>query len=285
MEILVIDFDKKFEEYMKNWLDTNKDKYSSLDEVEMRMPEIYNQWLNSPADFLSGVKPSDYFAQFQNADDLINLLIRYMSKNIGIPDPLLDAISSKKEASLSMLSEIALEKKEIPNNIDKTALQITALNLIDEINPEGLIADYIKIIQKKDIDEGVADTMIETIKVYAKDYMEAIIDALLSSSNTAIKNRFLDILMNLPYDKRVYDMLITMFKQDKEKALYASYIGKYGNKEACPILINALDWFNINYLDYIEIKNAIEELGEEITHVRQFDGDVYYESMKGMYND
>jgi hypothetical protein len=64
-----------------------------------------------------------------------------------------------------------------------------------------------------------------------------------------------------------------------------SYIGKYGNKEACPILIKALDWFNINYLDYIEIKNAIEELGEEVTHVRQFDGDVYYESMKGMYDD
>lgn len=284
MEILVIDFDSKFEKYMKEWLDTNKDTYKNLDEVEMRMPQIYEEWLNSPADWLSGSKPSGYFTQFENINDLVNLLIRYMTKKIGIPDPLLDAISLRKEDALPLLGDIVFDRKELPASIDKDALKITALNLIDEINPEGFIPDYIKALQNNDIDEGIADTMVEMIKVYAKDYMETMIDMLLTSNNTSVKNRLLDILMNLPYDKRVYDMLISMFKQDKEKALYASYLGKYGNNEACPTLIKALDWININYLDYIEIMNAIEELGEEVTHTRQFDGDVYYESMKGMHN-
>jgi hypothetical protein len=73
-----------------------------------------------------------------------------------------------------------------------------------------------------------------------------------------------------------------MFKSSGDKALYASYLGKYGNPDAVKTLKGALDWININYLDYIEIRNAIEELGGEVAHLRNFEGDKYFESMKGL---
>ena len=36
----------------------------------------------------------------------------------------------------------------------------------------------------------------------------------------------------------------------------------------------------MTYLDYLEIRNAIEELGGRVTTERDFSGDEFYESLK-----
>jgi len=43
-----------------------------------------------------------------------------------------------------------------------------------------------------------------------------------------------------------------------------------------------MDMNDISYLDYIEIVNAIEALGGEVSADREFNGDPYYESLKKM---
>ena len=43
-----------------------------------------------------------------------------------------------------------------------------------------------------------------------------------------------------------------------------------------------LELQELNYLDYLEIRDAIEELGGEVKTEREFAGDEYYESMKNM---
>ena len=47
-----------------------------------------------------------------------------------------------------------------------------------------------------------------------------------------------------------------------------------------PRMMQALDDPDINYLDYIEIANAVRALGGEVEKERSFEGDPYYESMK-----
>lgn len=284
MDIMLIDFDAKFSDYIKNWLDENAGSFENMDAVEAMMPDLYAKWLDSPQEFLSGKKPGKFFMDFE-AEDLINLMIRYEIKKIGVPDPLLDAISSKKREALPHLHDIVFKEGFLPDNIDAVALRITALNLINEIDASGYIGEYIDCISKRAIDGGVAESMVDSIKQYSKDHKDKLISAMENADSNSVKNRLLDILCALPYDKKVYDELLSMFKSSDEKALYASYLGKYGNADAVEALRHALDWININYLDYIEIRNAIEELGEEVTHVRDFEGDKYFESMKGLYDD
>ena len=281
MDIMLIDFDSEFSSYIKDWLEQNADKYTDMDEVECMMPEIYEKWLNSPQDFLSGKNPAGYFMGFEPRD-LVNLMIRYEVKKIGVPDPLLDAIVSKKKEALPYLAEIVFNEDFLPKEADRTALQIASLNLMDEIGAAEYIKQYIECVSERNIDEGVAESMVDAIKQNSSAYKDAIIQAMETTGSDSVKKRFLDILVSLPYDKRVYDELISMLKSSNEKALFASYLGKYGHKDAVKTLRNALDWLNINYLDYIEIRNAIEELGEEVTHARNFEGDKYYESMKGL---
>ena len=57
-------------------------------------------------------------------------------------------------------------------------------------------------------------------------------------------------------------------------------IAKFGDPDALPRMKQALEDPAINYLDYVEIANAVRALGGEVTSERTFDGDPYYESMK-----
>ena len=38
----------------------------------------------------------------------------------------------------------------------------------------------------------------------------------------------------------------------------------------------------LNYLDYIELRNAVEALGADVPQERDFHGDPYYESLSRM---
>jgi len=284
MDIMLIDFDAEFSEYIKNWLLEKKDTYKDMDEVEIMMPKLYFAWLNKPQEFLSGKKPVEYFMGF-DAKDLVALMIRYEAKRIGIPDPLIDAITSKKKESLQYLCEIVFGENVIPKSADAVAIQITALNLINEIDSSRYTNEYIEYISRKKIDEGVAESMVDSIKQHAKSHKVQLVTALENTDSDSAKSKLLDILCALPYEEKVYNELISMFKSSSEKALYASYLGKYGQSEAVKTLRESLDWININYLDYIEIRNAIEELGDETSHARNFEGDKFYESMKGLNDD
>ena len=67
---------------------------------------------------------------------------------------------------------------------------------------------------------------------------------------------------------------------DDRRALFASYLAKFGDDRALPALMEAAQDDRTNYLDYVEIVSAIEELGGERPPEREFNGDPYYESLK-----
>ena len=63
--------------------------------------------------------------------------------------------------------------------------------------------------------------------------------------------------------------------------MFASFLGKLGDQRAIEPLRQAMSMDDINYLDYLEIANAIEMLGGEAgNRDRDFSGDPYYESLR-----
>ena len=101
-----------------------------------------------------------------------------------------------------------------------------------------------------------------------------------SAACPAAKECIVDILCDYPTEKRVLPLLLELMDTSKNTALIASYIGKFGDTDALPRMMQALDAPEITYLDYIEIANTVRALGGEIEKERVFDGDPYYESMK-----
>ena len=56
----------------------------------------------------------------------------------------------------------------------------------------------------------------------------------------------------------------------------ASYLASYGDSRALPVLLERIAGEDINFLEFRELKYAIEALGGEYNEERDFSSDPYY---------
>ena len=272
----ILDFDANFKAYCDKWLEMNRAKFKTFDQMEDAMPEVYLRWLNSPAAFLGGETPGAFFQKYSSAPELIKWLRLYDESGVNVPDQLLDRISDLGGESVKPLLFTAKEEKYSPS------LRMLALNLLKEIDAgDAPLALCLKIVDARSEKDELAEVASELLSGMAGGHIDEIVNRL-EEVNDAARETYLDILSNFPGDERILNALLAEFERRPEAcALFAGLLGKYGDERALDALNRALEWEDINYLDYIEIKNAIEVLGGECLSERSFDGDAYYEALKG----
>ena len=270
-----INFDHQFELYAAEWMKKNAEKYkNNMDVIEMMMPDVYMEFLKKPAQWLGGKTPERYFAQFKDAQMLVELMCQYEAEKVPVPDLLLERITDLGKKSEKPL--IALFGKEsVPE-----AAQMTAISLLREIESTAPMAQYIAFIAGLDEPDEKGDMCAESLENMGDSVVAPILEALDGAGETG-REIFADILCNFPGDDRIFDLLMERFMtQNDKKALFASYLAKLGDERALPALNEAAMARDINYLDFVEISSAIEALGGDRPAEREFSGDPYYESLK-----
>ena len=270
-----INFDRAFERYMAEWMKENSEKYKDdMDVIEDMMPDVYLEFLKKPADFLDGVAPQDYFEQFDNADMLVNWLCDYIAQGVPVPDLLLERVTALGDpAEKSLLALIARDDLS-----EET--QMTAISLLREMESKAPMQRYIDYIASLEEPSDKGDLCAEALMSMGESVVEPILAALSGAGQTG-RDIFADVLSNYPGDERIYELMIERFvTRDERRALFASYLAKLGDERAIPMLKEAAQSPDINYLDYVEVVNAIEALGGERPPEREFSGDPYYESLR-----
>lgn len=270
-----INFDRAFERYMAEWMKENSEKYKDdMDVIEDMMPDVYLEFLKKPADFLDGVAPQDYFEQFDNADMLVNWLCDYIAQGVPVPDLLLERVTALGDpAEKSLLALIA--RDDLPEET-----QMTAISLLREMESKAPMQRYIDFIASLEEPSDKGDLCAEALMSMGESVVEPILAAISGAGQTG-RDIFADVLSNYPRDERIYELMIERFvTRDERRALFASYLAKLGDERAIPMLKEAAQSPDINYLDYVEVVNAIEALGGERPPEREFAGDPYYESLK-----
>lgn len=270
-----INFDRAFERYMAEWMKENSEKYKDdMDVIEDMMPDVYLEFLKKPADFLDGVAPQDYFEQFDNADMLVNWLCDYIAQGVPVPDLLLERVTALgKPAEKSLLALVT--RDDLPEET-----QMTAISLLREMESKAPMQRYIDYIASLEEPSDKGDLCAEALMSMGESVVEPILAALSGAGQTG-RDIFADVLSNYPGDERIYELMIERFvTRDERRALFASYLAKLGDERAIPMLKEAAQSPDINYLDYVEVVNAIEALGGERPPEREFAGDPYYESLK-----
>ncbi len=270
-----INFDRAFERYMAEWIKENSEKYKDdMDVIEDMMPDVYLEFLKKPADFLDGVAPQDYFEQFDNADMLVNWLCDYIAQGVPVPDLLLERVTALgNPAEKSLLALVA--RDDLPEET-----QMTAISLLREMESKAPMQRYIDYIASLEEPSDKGDLCAEALMSMGESVVEPILDALSGAGQTG-RDIFADVLSNYPGDERIYELMIERFvTRDERRALFASYLAKLGDERAIPMLKEAAQSPDINYLDYVEVVNAIEALGGERPPEREFSGDPYYESLR-----
>lgn len=270
-----IDFDKQFERYTKDWVKRNAAKYkNNMDVIEAMMPDVYMEFMGKPASWLDGLSPEAYFEKFTDAKELVDWMCDYYAQNVPVPDLLLERITDLgADAEKALLALLARE------GISEEA-EMTAISLLRELESAAPMQQYIDYIAAMEEPSEKGDMCAESLLAMGKDAVAPILAALDGAKETG-RGIFADILCNYPGDDRIYNLLVERFKSvPQQRALFASFLAKLGDERALPMLKEAAQANDINYLDYVEIVNAIEALGGERPPEREFSGDPYYESLK-----
>ena len=135
--IKCIDFDEKFGKYAEGWIAANRSKYKNMDLLEEQIPEVYLRWLNTPADWLDGKTPGEWFNQFEDANELVELMRAYQKAKINMPDPLLERVTDLGEDAVAPLMQLVKEYDIVIEQFRAGVMAKLGLSYEDlkEVNP------------------------------------------------------------------------------------------------------------------------------------------------------
>ena len=262
----MVDFDKLFEDYFRNWYAKNKDTLTP-DEAENSLPEVYEEWVTTPCEELGGQSPEQYLLAITDAKVLI------------------DAFSEGNDSSLLLdrmmdMPECVPYLIELVENNENPSVTISAMDLLEEMSARHPLETYAKMLANDDEDEGVREKSAEILKQYAslvKDNLFPLIDG----ASELTKQMIAEILIETDKDDRTYNLLRDLFLSGSNVPYAAGLIGKYGDERASEFLYPALDV--CNYLEFIEIRNAIEQMGGVVDeNYRDFSEDEFYKAIKNL---
>ena len=272
-----VNFDEKFEQYTINWMHQNAARYkNNLDAMEARMPEVYDEWLAMPQTWLGGVTPGEFFKQYDGAELLVEWMLDYFRERVPVPDQLLERITSLGESA-----EIALDAV-LANGFQTEEARMTAVSLLSEMGSHRPMQRYIHWIKERNEKDDLADLAAEALTSMG----DCVVEPILLETNGATpagQETFADVLCNFPGNPLIFELTHSLFESRKQKrTLFASLLSKLNDSRALPTLQAAIRAEDIQYLDFIELRNAIESLGGDAPEPPDFAGDPFYTSLRGV---
>lgn len=271
-----IDFDKEFQRYITQWMRTNAKNYRNVEAMEEAMPEVYATFLDTPAAFLAGVKPGEYFLSFTDSKALVNWMEDYFKQRVPVPDMLLNRITELGESSVAPLMNV-IHKERAPRDAKMSA--ITLLREIGSEEPKDL---YISWQLERAEEDEMADNALESLESMGENAFAAM-RAAMEKANPAGQEALLSLLCDGPSDDGLFDLAMALLeKRPEHAAILCNYIARLGDERALPALKALAASESTGYLDYIELRSAIEELGGECPEREFSDEDPMYEALRNM---
>lgn len=255
----LIDFDGLFDEKLAQYMEENAGKYTEK-QWEKLVPKLYQKFGDTYIRS-AGNTPKGYYASMTDGE-LVSALVRHTEEDVPVSDFLCRELE-KRDCPDELIALLAQGNEQ---------LLTFAVNLAGG-NPKAFPA-YFDILTggaDAEIKDAVADQLKEGAD-FAKER------ALELYGKGVEKELMLEILSRCKErDERVFDVLIKEFRlTPDELPMHASYLAAYGDERALPVLLETIDRDDINYLEYQELKYAVEALGGEYTRPRDFSDDKYF---------
>lgn len=269
----LFDYSKRFSRVAEAWIRQNAGKYK-VEELEARVPDLYIKWLNTPAAWLEGATPAAYFDQFCDPALLLDMLKEYCARNIAVPDPLLDRIAALGEAMTEPLTALFADA-----SADEKP-RVLAGTLLVEIGGDHPMDVCMALLTGSDTPDDVREQAVAILRGMGGAAENALLSAM-QGAQGGVYEACLDLLLDCSADARLYDWAVYGLRnQPDRREVYASFLLRLGDERAVEPLQQMLSLSDLRYLEYMEISNAIESLGGEVTVQREFSGDADYEQLR-----
>lgn len=273
MKMPIVNFDEHFAEYTSAWMREHQSDYDNYDEMEADIPRIYVSFLNTRASWLGNVTPGSYFTQFEDPKVLVDWMNQYCEERVPLPEPLLEQIAFVGRPCEKRLLEL-LKDEEADEEARMTAIEL--LREMDSTLPKMLYIQWqINRTEKDDMKDKALESLIAMGDVVIQPILQ-----ILNQANEPGQEALLEVLSHFPENEQTFQLAMKLFREQKERrAVFAGYLAKIGDDRALPDLMEAAREPGLPYLSFIEIRNAIEELGGMCPE-REYDDDPEYEALR-----
>ena len=255
----LIDFDGLFDEKLTKFMEDNKNKYTEK-QWEDIIPKLYKKFGDT---YVSKVKctPKEYYAKMSDTE-LADCLRAHLREGVPAPEFLCTEIENRGavETLLPLLSD------------EDTAAVSYAINLIGD--DARAYEEYFAILTENRADEDVRSDVVDIIRLHADELKERVI-ALYEKG--IAREAMLEILSRVKArDEKVFEILLTAFRSGEETPRRAGYLASYGDERALPYLMAKIEDRSIGFVEFQELKYAIEALGGSYDEPRDFSADKDY---------
>ena len=256
------DFDGMFDEKLSDYIAKNKGKYSES-EWEDLIPVLYRKFGDTVIKSL-GKSPRALYGEM-SGEELVKCLRAHLKQGVPVSGFLCGVIEERNisDKLFPLLDGTAAEKEY-------------AVNLIGADN--RAIKKYMEMLVRCD-DADLKEKCAE----YIKEKADIVIPEALENYKNGVEREYmLEILSrSVVPQEEIFNILIKEFRTDSENMqVRAAQLAAYGDERALPYLFERIDEDDISYLDFRELKFAIEALGGEYTAERDFSEDAGYLLLK-----
>lgn len=256
------DFDGMFDEKLSQYIQKHAGEHRES-EWEDIIPELYKKFGDTPIKSI-GKTPRQFYADM-SGDELIKCLKAHIKQEVSVSEFLCEAIESRD-----------LTEQLIPLLNGSESEREYAVNLIG--SDDKVIKIYLKMLVESE-DEDFKNRLVDFIKEKADLVVEEALDYYQKGVN---REYMLEIMSrSVVRNEKIFEILIKEFRCDEENLpMHASYLAAYGDERALKYLLDKIDEETITFVEYQELKYAIEALGGEYTKERDFSNDPYFELIK-----
>lgn len=257
------DFDGMFDEKLSEYISKNAGKYKE-EEWEDIIPKLYKKFGDTVIKSI-GKTPREFYAGLTD-DELVRSLKAHIREEVPVSEFLCTEIENRNltESLLPMLDGTPPEREY-------------AMNIIGA--DDRAIKKYMEMLVSTD-DEDLKNRCADLIKEKA----DLVLDEAVKNYDSGVEKEFMCEILSrsVVRNERIFEILLKEFRGDVENIpMHASYLAAYGDERALPYLLDKIDEEGISFIEYQELKFAIEALGGEYDKERDFSSDPYYQLIKG----
>ena len=92
----------------------------------------------------------------------------------------------------------------------------------------------------------------------------------------------IEILAGYKGNPAIYMGLVSYLYKGEDVALFARLLGSYGDERAVDLLKGFAEEYELNYNEYMEVRNAVEQLGGYFDDTKDYSDDPFYRYLKGL---
>ncbi len=152
---------------------------------------------------------------------------------------------------------------------------------MDENKTREEMLENLDILLNEELPYGVRLDAYEYLSEDCEEILDDMIAKIYSYEGETGK-MLMEILANYKGNKAIFMGLVSYLYKGEDVALFAKLIGSYGDEKGVEVLKTFCEQYEPNYNEFMELRNAVEELGGDFDLKEGFSDDPLYRYLKGL---